>query len=268
MPPVLVAANIPLRTKKVGNFRIYLDPRISANQLAQFVVSDPSKQETIVRNAKRMSKIRVANYQPARTAVSKCHDGDGLNAERLTVEAARMEGTTFPDQFEDACSKLSAAALRRLAALAQKINCQGVQIQRPAGAFDHLLIENVRVSVQPEIVFSMAHRGVTKYGGVIVNFSKGESASLSRESGKYKVGHYAAFLVFQMLALHFGKDGGPRYSNCVAVDVYRDGIYSAPASHVTMLKNVQAACRMISLQWNALRGDDGDTSQSEEDMVF
>jgi hypothetical protein len=251
MPSVLVAANIPLRTKKVGNFRIYLDPRISANQLAQFVVSDPSKQETIVRNAKRMSKIRVANYQPARIAVSKCHDGDGLNAERLTLEAARMEGTTFPDQFEDACSKLSAAALRRLAALAQKINCQGV-----------------RVSVQPEIVFSMAHRGVTKYGGVIVNFSKGESASLSRESGKYKVGHYAAFLVFQMLALHFGKDGGPRYSNCVAVDVYRDGIYSAPASHVTMQKNVQAACRMISLQWNALRGDDGDTSQSEEDMVF
>lgn len=268
MIPTLISSSTPPRTKKAGNFRIHLDPRISANQLAQYVVSEPSKQESIVRNAKRMSKIKVANYQPARIAVSKSFDGNGLNADILSAEAERMETEIFFEPFEDACNKLSAASLRKLAPLVSGIDCQGVKIPRPARAFDHLLMEDVRVSVQPEVVFSMVHRGATRFGGVMVNFSKGEASSLSRKSGKYTAGDYAAFLVFQMLALHFGQQGGPRYANCFAVDVYRDEIYSAPQSHVTMLKNVQAACRMIALQWNTMIDDDGDPISSDEEVIF
>jgi hypothetical protein len=254
MTPVLIPASLPPRTKKAGNFKIYLDPRISANHLAQFIVSDHTKQETIVRNAKRMSKICVANYQPARAAVARSHDGHGLSVERLSAEADRMEIVPLEKTFESDCEKLSAAALRKLIALAPMIDCPGVQIRRPARSFDHLMIENVRVSVQPEIVLSMAHLGATRFGGVLVNFSKNEA--LSKASGKYKAGDYVAFLVFQMLALHFGAEGGPRYAKCFAVDVYREEIYSAPASHISMLKNVQAACRSIARQWDEEPGDD------------
>lgn len=266
MPPTLIASHQPPKTKKSGNFTIYLEPRVSANQLALYVVSDHSKQETIVRNAKRVSKIRVANYQPARAALARCYDGNGLNLAQLSNEADRMEVAPFEESFENDCNKLSAAALRRLIAFAPSIDCKGAQIPRPSRGFDHLLIDNVRVSVQPDIVFGMAHRGAAKFGGVIANFSKTES--LSKLSGKHCAGDYAAFLVFQMLGLRFAAQGGARYSNCFAVDVHRDAIYPAPSSHISMLKNVQAACRSIARQWDEAPGDDAALSPTDSDEIF
>lgn len=228
------------------------------------MVSDASKREKIVRDAKRVSAVRVATYQPARTAVPRCYSPDGLVAAELISQAARLEGIVSPQEFENECNKLSAPALRRLAAMADRIDCPGERIVRPSQGFEHLLIENVRVSVQPEVAFSFAHKGIRKFGGVMVNFSKTES--LARVSSKLAAGNYAAFLVFHMLGLRHGRDGGPRYANCFSVDLYRDEVYTAPGAQITMLKNIEAACRMIALQWDAISEKDDDSP--ENDFVF
>lgn len=259
MIPTLVAAHIPLRTKKIGNFTIYLEPRMSANQLAQYLVSEPSKQEAIVRDAKRVGAVRVAIYEPARKAVHDCHDQTGLNHRLLALEAARMETAVFSDAFVSESNRLSAASLKRLLQFPHEIDCKGEKIARPRRGFDQMMIQGVRVSVQPDIVFTAAHRGGASFGGVIMNFSKGEQSSLSKATGgRFKAGDYAAFLVFQMLALRHGNQGGPRLEDCVAIDVYRDQIYSAPSAQKTALKNVQAACRTIALQWSAVSDEDGE----------
>lgn len=250
MIPTLIAATTPLRTKTLGDFRIYEDPRVSANQLALFAVSGDAKKESIVRDAKKVNTAKVANYKPARIAVYNCYDGNSINAAALTAEAERLKSAALPGSFDESCNKLSSAVLQKLIPLTANIECSGVKISRPPRAFDHLLIEGVRVSVQPEVVFSMTHRGATRFGGVIANFSKSEPFDI--RTGKYCAGDYAAFLIFQMLALRFGNEGGPRYGSCVAVDVHRGGIFPAPSSYVTMLKNIQAACRSIARQWNEL----------------
>lgn len=244
----LISATTSPRTIKIGNETIYQEPRISANQLAQFIVADPAKQEGIVRDAKRVLAVRVANYQPARVAIPLCYTATGLDAALILNQAAAMQARTQTDEFERKCSDLSAASLNRFAPLAHSIDCAGDRIVSPRRGFDHLVIEGVRVSIQPEIVFSFAHRGLLKFGGAIFNFSKGEQASLEN-GGDRMAGDYAAVLVFLMLSAHFGAQGGPRSSNCFAVDVYRDRIFVCPTSHKTMLKNVQAACRNIVRQW-------------------
>lgn len=249
----------PLRTRQEGNHRLYIDPRISANQLALFAVSGHAKQETIVRNAKRVSKVKVANYQPARLTVYRAYDGDGLNQDRLRAEADRLEILGEPGSFEAECNKLSAKGLKNLAPIVGNVDCAGARVARPQNGFEHMLIEGVRVSVQPEVVFSAVHRGATKYGGVLVNFSKTEAFDV--KSGRYAAGDYAAFLVFQMLALRFGAQGGPRHGSCFSIDVPKADVYSAPGSYVTMLKNIQAACRSIVRQWNEV-GDE------EEEPLF
>jgi hypothetical protein len=248
----LISASTPPKTKRIGNATIYLEPRISANQLAQFAVSDSAKQETIVRNAKKMLNVRVANYQPARTAMPKCHTPEGLNAESMIEYAAQMETKNFPDLFDRKCNDLSAASLRMASRLADQINCAGTRISTPSQGFDHLIIEGVRVSIQPEIVIAFAHRGVKKFGGVIFNFSKTESASLENGNGRHQAGDYAATLVFLMLGVHFGAKGGPRNANCFAVDVYRKKVFSAPGSYKTITKIIEASCRNIARQWEVV----------------
>lgn len=248
-PITLVAASAPLKTKQIGNATIHLQPRISANQLAQFAVSDPAKQETIVRNAKKVGRARVTIYQPAKHAIPKCHTPEGFNAESIIKQAVRMETTDFSDPFERKCNDLSAASLRVASRLVDQIDCEGTRISAPPRGFDHLIIEGVRVSIQPEIVISFTHRGLTKFGGVMFNFAKTESTSLENGNVKHQAGEYSATLVFLMLSVHFGAKGGPRNVNCFAVDVYREKVFSAPASYKTMLKNIEASCRSIARQW-------------------
>jgi hypothetical protein len=243
----LISASIPPRTKQIGDATIYLEPRISANQLAQFAVSDLAKQEAIVRKAKKVMAVRVANYQPARNSMPKCHTPKGFNAELIIGQAVRMETTDFSDPFERKCNDLSAASLRVASRLVGQIDCEGTRISAPPRGFNHLIIEGVRVSIQPEIVFSFTHRGATKFGGVMFHFSKTES--LENGNGKHQAGDYSAMLVFLMLAVHFGAKGGPRYANCFAVDVYRGKVFSAPGSYKTMFKTIEASCRNIARQW-------------------
>ena len=249
MATMLIAASTPPKTAQVGNETLYLEPRVSANQLAQFVVSDPAKQETIVRDATRVMAVRVANYQPARNAMPRCHNADGIDPASVIAHATRMGETVFTDPFDSKCNELSAAAFVKFAPIASQIDCAGERIPAPRRGFDHLLIEGVRVSVQPEIVVSFAHRGSTKFGGVIFNFSKGDQASLENGNGRYQAGDYAAALVFLMLGVHFGSRGGPRSANCFAVDVYREAIFQTPGAYKTMLRHLEAACRNIARQW-------------------
>lgn len=265
MATALISASTPPQTVQLGNATIYVEPRISANQLAQFVVSDPAKQETIVRNARKAITVRVANYQPARSAIPKCHSSAGIDHGKIIEHANRMETTAFEDSFEQQCNALSAAALRRVASIASQIDCSGVRVHTPQRGFDHLVIEGVRVSIQPEIVVSFAHRGATKFGGVLFNFSKTPASSLENGNGRYTAGDYAAALVFMMLGVHFGAQGGPRNGNCFAVDVYRDSIFPAPASYKTMLKNIEAACRNIARQWDV---EENAASALDDDLDF
>ena len=252
MPPTLISAGTATRSRRDGNYTIYTEPRISANQLAQFLVSDPSKQESIVANSRRVSRIQVANYQHARSSLTRSHDQNGINPDLLNSAIQRLEANPGNDDFDRTCLDLSVRSLRRLAPLVGKIDCEGMRINRPQRGFDHLLIEGVRVSIQPDIVFSFNHRGGVRFGGVLVNFANGAGSALSKAAGKYSAGDYAAYLVYQFLAIQFASQGGPRYQNCFAVDVFRDSLYSAPASFVMMLRNVEAACRNIARQWTDL----------------
>lgn len=164
MPIKIISATSPPKTKQIGNATIYLEPRISANQLAQFAVSDSAKQETIVRNARKALTARVTNYQPARNAMPKCHTAGGLSGDAIIAHATRMEITPFTDPFDKKCNDLSAASFRMVPPLLEQIDCAGTRVPSPPRGFDHLIIEGVRVSIQPEIVVSFAHRGATRFG--------------------------------------------------------------------------------------------------------
>lgn len=256
MPPTLIAAGTATPTRAEGHFKVYRHPRISANQLAQYMVSDAAKRESIVENARKVMAVRVANYNHARDLVPRCHDANGLNTDLLNAGIERLQANPGNDDFDRTCLTLSIRSLRRMAPIIGDIDCAGNRIGRPQRGFEHLLIEGVRLSIQPEIVFSFNYRGGVRYGGVLCNFASGASSSLARESGRYTAGHYAAFFMFQLLALKYAGNGGPRYQNCSVVDVYRDTIHTAPTSGVTMLRNVEAACRAIARQWQELEVDE------------
>lgn len=105
------------------------------------------------------------------------------------------------------------------------------------------------------MVFSFTQRGVTKVGAVILNTGQNENLSLARSNGKFTVGDYLTALLFRMLEAHAKGSGLPAHLKCYAIDVFRSTIYTAPSSHKTLLKHIDAACRSIAMRWDTIPVD-------------
>jgi hypothetical protein len=248
-----VADESPTRIE-TPNFVLNINPRISAAKLAEYVIADHARQETIVRQAKRAPKAIMIPYSRVRDAVPESLRPDGLSVELLLAHATQLEATECNNDWQQRDMTLSAEALRHVAAIAQKIDLEGAEkLPVPRGGWGALTIEGVRVSVQPEVVFSTKHRGgVTKIGAIILNTGKGENLSLGRAGAKYKVGDYFTVLLLRMLEGRLKMVGVPLHTKCYAIDIFREEVYTAPASYKTLLKHIEAACRSIVRQWKEI----------------
>jgi hypothetical protein len=252
-----VAAQIPQGSPtriETQNFVLNIAPRISAAKLAEYVVADHARQETIAKQAKRAPKAIMIPYSRVRDAVPDSLGANGLAVEFLLARAKQLEATECDNDWQQRDMTLSALALGHLAKIAPKIELEGAEkVPVPRGGWGALTIEGVRVSVQPEVVFSTKHRGgVTKIGAIILNTGKGENLSLGRAGAKFKAGDYLTVLLLRMLATRLKTIGMPLHTKCYAIDIFREEVYTAPASYKTLLKHIEAACRSIVRQWKEI----------------
>jgi hypothetical protein len=258
-PPVA-----PKRTETAKHY-IYQEPRISAPKLAEYVVASPARQKKIAQNAKVAPKLLVAPYREARDTFSNAHSHSGINTEYL-LRVAKNLGERVPESpWQKAENPRSALALKRLSSIGAKIECQGGHvIHRPQGGWGGIKIAGVYVSVNPELVFSINHRGITKVGAVILNTGQDSGLSLERSHDGHTVGDYLTTLLYRMLELRLTSTGIPLHTRCYAIDVAREAIYTAPVSHKRLLKNLDAACEVIALRWDTIDVT-AVTDQSDDD---
>lgn len=234
---------------------IHLQPRITAMKLAEYVLADPSRQETIAKNAKRAPKAITFPYSRVRGAVTSGLSDGKLNPAFFSTVADGIQVEAGDTEWQRDDKTRSADALRRFAKIIPTLNLtNAAQIHRPERGWKALVIGGVRVSVNPELVFSIAHRGVTKVGAVMLNTGQAEELSLSRTNGRFSIGNYVTALICRMAEERLAAYGMPLHTKCCAVDIFRGEIHTAPATYKTLIKHMEAACKMIALRWDGLPG--------------
>jgi hypothetical protein len=229
---------------------IHLKPRISANKLAEYVLADPSRQSTIVKQAKNASKSITPLYHRVRDTFPHAHSNQGLNAAYFIARAEQIEASRATTDWQIRDKENSAKALRHLADMVGQIECASATLIPKQ--WKPLTIHGVAVSVYPEVAFSMLHRGVTKVGAVILNTSLNDGSSLAKGSDRYCVGDYVTTLLYLMLAQQLSMVGMPLHTKCYAMDIFRQKVYTAPPSYKTLVKHMDEACKMISLRWDSI----------------
>jgi hypothetical protein len=248
---------------------INVEPRISATKLAEYIVADPARKETILKNAKRALKSIILQYGRVRHGLSESLVTGGISKDILQKYAAEAQADASrlkreEERWERADTLRSADALIHLATVTDQVVIENAkQIHRPQGGWGRLLIEGVKVSVQPDLVFSIEHRGIRKVGAIILNTAKTDTFTLERVSGRFSIGDYLTVLVYRLLEERLKGSGTPLHSKCFAVDVFRKKVYSAPAAHKTLLKNIEAACRTIAALWPTITVET-DSVETEE----
>lgn len=226
-------------------YRVHVNPRISANQLAEYTLASPSRRHSIVKNAKFAPTYLVMRYGAARDAIADFLADPTRNktmlysAEADQINEAKKAGTDF--LRNDA--QLSAEAISHFAGTQFPSVFDKITFSRNTQSLPKLHISNVDVSVNLDLISRNEPKGLV--GGAVIQTSKAVSSKSWRDEHCAVVATLAWMQSREVLQ-NIGKVD---HKLCFAIDVFAKKVKTAPASHKKRLKDIEAACTEIAMLW-------------------
>jgi len=225
------------------------EPRLSANQLAEYLNATPNRRKGIVRDAKYPKTSIVARYDGAWNAITKylCNDGrpsvDLVDAmERQTAREKKPGATPWVQQD----ARLSIEAIDAFMKSYNKLGLTKLSCKPITGSQPKLSISGVDISVS---LNATTHRKETAdeplVGGMILVFSKAEASTAAREQRC----RTSAVLATLFAAKHLTASGAVDPKLCFSLDVFACRMYPAPGSYVKRLSHMEVSCEEVALRW-------------------
>lgn len=230
-------------------------PRISANELARFMVATDLGREGIIRNARWQGTVRVARYHTARKAMcefltDKTHSHRILGAAQHKLEGVLNDASVSAFKHEDA--RASIVALDSFQRGWNALGIAGLDFEAPPKLVP-LDIEGVQVVVALDAVTKVAGpTKATQVGGALLRMARGGSGETDGAAAKRReVGRNAAVLVYMSIAKNLAKAGKPTPDICYSIDVQHREAHQAPKNYLSTVENMGAACRTIAALWDS-----------------
>lgn len=225
------------------------EPRLSANQLAEYLKASSTRRKSIVREAKFPKVAVVTRYRYARQSIVKylCDDTRSLASLFESMADLQTRGqspSATPWQKED--FNLSAEAVagfqKALNSLkVTKFDCILALPNQPK-----LEISGVDISVSADIFTVRDDKdGTRRVGAVVLLFSKSEASA----KGRAELCRVSALLAAQFAGKHLGHIGAVDPKMCASIDVFSGQSHEAPGSYIKALENIGNACEEVALRW-------------------
>ncbi|MEP2890454.1 hypothetical protein [Tateyamaria sp.] len=236
------------------NYRVHEQPRISANQLAEYALASPSRRQTIIRNAKYAPKFLVAMYNEARWSVCDfLVDGTRPVAKLHTAEInLKAKAAIAPTKFKENKALLSAEAVASFAKTVADTkqytkNFSNLMFTRVNAPWEKLPMSGVQVSVQIDLISTNVPKGTC--GGVILQTSK----AIAQKSWREEHSNYVTSLVWMSADDFLKSHGSVDRAACYSVDLFAGKMVNAPSNYKTRVKNLEAACSEIHALWDNIQ---------------
>src|ERR1700685_4222373 len=225
-------------------------PRVTANDLALFMVSSETARLGIIRRAKNPQAPPTIRYKDVRPVV-----GAFLADDNRRIQALIDAENVFQQRADDGAE----SALRRDDAR----NCievlrgvQGMSNQLAPFTFcaapasqPKLSLSGVEISVRADLLVKMPIRGQEHAGAAIFRLTQSEAGSDTAISKRREMGLYVATLV----RLHVDQNLHPSLpvSNrlCMSIDVQHGECFQAPDSNTRRTNDLTSACQFIAGAW-------------------
>lgn len=218
--------------------------RISINPLIDFFKGTEAKKKRVIRNQKEPSVIMVGWHQTSRASIKKSLS---LNGDKSPI----IEGS----------NRLKAKAVEKPRQIQNKfVSLEGMKkylnIEIPEMLKNHNLtiikkrpikstfINDVEITVSPDILFTMEYKGKKYIGGVKIHLSKGNIF----DNQELKI--VATVLHKHIVEIADEYDAIPLPEICYSMDVFGERIVSSPKNSERILLQIENICEEIKLFWN------------------
>ena len=237
----------------VVHYREQRTPRISANELARFMVATDLGREGIIRNARWQGTVRVVRYRAARDCLGRFLS-DKARPHRIIAEGKERFDSILDDpsksafQHEDA--RASIVALNNFQRSWNQLGLGGLNFE-PAPRLAPIEMAGVQVGVALDSVIKMPNPD--RVGGLLFRMSRGTAGETEGAASKRReIGRNAAVLVFLCASERLVKNGVPSAELCYSIDVQHGEAHQPPRNYLAISENMHAACRAIAAIWDSV----------------
>ena len=206
------------------------DPRISANDLAHFMVSSDTARMGIIRRAREPRTHTVIRYKDVRDPICSFLSDPHHNLNPLiSAEAALKHRSADPAVSsmlqEDAL--LSIEVLDAIQRMGNRL-AQYVFVAAPKRQ-PKLAVSGVEVSVRADLLLHASARGVEQIGAAVLRMTKDDTATATAKEKRKQMGLYVATLTKMHVDQNIPSNRKPINKLCMSIDVQHGEIFIASA---------------------------------------
>lgn len=226
-----------------------VNPSISVNKLAEYIVSRGARQRKILSDRKYPDPdFKMGMYhREAGEAVAQYLTGGAIDPSPLNRQLRLLE--QMPSDKVGTARRVSANidAIERFAEMLDDIDLGGADASLGSNYAEKLTFHNVVISVRPEIILrGDGPKSKKLVGAVKLHFSK------TRPHTEESAGYVSA-IVQEFCHLHVAGDDevvNPKY--CFVIDVASGSVFPGVKSTTARMKDVAAECQNISGLWGSI----------------
>jgi hypothetical protein len=225
------------------------NPHISVNKLAEFIDAKAARQRQILRDQKFPSEFKGMYHREAAEAIATCIASNLENTSVIEKTIASLDQQN-PDKIgTQRRIQANIDALETFEAMLDDVDLKGATPTLGEHAPPKLIIQNVEISVRPEIILAGSGRGGRALVGAMKlhfprTFPLGDSAG------------YVSALLREYAASYLADDGEAHGPFCPVIDVGSKLMVPGVKSVIGRMNDIRAACRNIVALWPSITPDD------------
>ncbi len=225
-------------------------PRISANDLALYMVSSDTARMGILRRAKNPQKPPIIRYKDARTPIC-LYLADPVRNMRPLVTAEETLRQRADDPSTSALlrddANHSIEVLRAIQGMRNQL--AEFDFQPAPRDQDRLSINGLEISVRADLLVHSASRSGELIGAAILRMTMDDAETEAAREKRRNMGLYVATLIKMHVERNIISERTPTNRLCLSIDVQHGEVFAAPAANTRRVSDIENVCRMIAAVW-------------------
>lgn len=234
----------------LGDFthKYHPHPRMSANQLSEYLTANAPNRRRILQEAKFPSTMIVIRYEDARkTAIAHLAGSESAIENSLASLRRRSSDLALTEYVRQNCD-LCIDALDSFQGNLKNFDQKNIIFRRPDLHNTKLKLKNVNVSVSIDLMTERSDRnGDRSIGAAILIFAKPKKGSGIAERCSS-----TALLIYQLLLMQANTANICDPTLCMAIDVFNGKFYPAKTHHKQLLNALETSCEEIAVRWPSI----------------
>lgn len=228
-------------------------PRLSANQLAEYLIAGAPRRKSILQEAKFPPVMIIIRYDDARTVIGG-HLAGTARALEDAIAALRAKAAS-PETSPNAAQnyELSIQAIESFRKSVDEFAFGGALFSKPSMRNRKLQIAGVTISVSIDASTAGTKKdGTAAIGAAMLMFCK-SARSEAKETEWTQKCKTVASLIYALLKSSPDTVKNCDPNLCMVIDVFNGKVHKAKHQQKQLMNAITAACEEISLVWPSIK---------------